>query len=183
MKINSVKKCFLAFLFLTALIVPVHAAGDWASRWNYTTDGGVMALAIDDVDKDGFPEVVAATTASTMLQGGAMGSSSWLYVLDKDGNQKWNKGSSVFGGKITTILIDELDNSGKKIIVGSGSYVHFFDGAGNAEQKINIAKYGFEVMNIVIDDDRRGDICLQQQEAAFILYRRHAAEDNRLLCR
>jgi len=153
MKNNSVTKCFLVFLFLIALISQAQAATDWASRWNYTTDGGVMGLAIGDIDKDGFPEIAVATTASSLVSGGAIGSSSWFYLLDKDGNEKWTKGGTTFGGKITTDMIGDLEGDGtNEVIVGSGSYVHFFTSTGDEDAKINIAKFGFEVTNVIIAD-------------------------------
>lgn len=155
MNVRAVK---ISLVFLLALIIVESVyASDYILRWNYSTEGGVIGVAVDDLDGDGFKEIIAATAEDTRIgnMGGAAGS---LYVLKDNGELKWSKASNVFGWKINSLLVGDLEGDNRKeVIVGAASKIHFFD-SGGAGSKIDLQKYGYEVNGLLMEDVNRDGV-------------------------
>jgi len=139
-------RIFLAILVLINLVVLCSAKSTeyLDLKWKYLSDGAVVFVHVDDLDNDGFKEVIAAASKETMI-----GGSGWIYVFDREGNMTWKYD---LPGPISSILIDDLNNDGKKeIIVGIFSYVHVLDSDGIEEWKSR-TDYRCKVISLFVDD-------------------------------
>ena len=143
-------RIFLAILVLINLVVLCSAKSTeyLDLKWKYLSDGAVVFVHVDDLDNDGFKEVIAAASKETMI-----GGSGWIYVFDREGNMTWKlTGKYDLPGPISSILIDDLNNDGKKeIIVGIFSYVHVLDSDGIEEWKSR-TDYRCKVISLFVDD-------------------------------
>lgn len=113
-------------------------------KWEYSANGAVIFVHVDDLNDDGFKEIVVGASREIIL-----GGSGWVYLLDRDGNLKWKYD---LPGPISAMLVDDLDNDGKKeIISGVFSYVHVLDSNGNLKWKSR-TDYQYKVMSLYADD-------------------------------
>jgi len=95
--------------------------------------GGIVSVAVADLDNDGMGEILA-------------GSWPTLSVFDHEGNSEWNYTT---GGRINALVSEDLDNDGnKEIIIGSND-VYVLDNKGELICK-NPA--GSEVYALAMED-------------------------------
>ena len=104
--------------------------------------GGIVSVAVADLDNDGTGEILAG---------------SWpkLSVFDHEGNSEWNYTT---GGRINALVAEDLDNDGnKEIIIGSND-VYVLDNKGEliCENSAGSEVYTLEIKDL--DGDGRAEI-------------------------
>jgi poly-gamma-glutamate synthesis protein (capsule biosynthesis protein) len=85
-------------------------SADGTQRWRYETSAGVWAVAVADLDDDGWPEVVIGGDDGT------------VWVLDHRGRPR---GGIALGGMVHGLRVHDLDDDGQpEILARSGWQVH-----------------------------------------------------------
>ncbi|GAG48301.1 unnamed protein product, partial [marine sediment metagenome] len=102
--------------------------------FNHRMDrGGIVAVAVADLDNDGMGEILA-------------GSWPTLSVFDHEGNSEWNYTT---GGRINALAAEDLDNDGSMEIIIASNDVYVLDTDGELICKNPV---GSEAYTLAIED-------------------------------
>lgn len=138
----------LFIVLLTCLVLSsgIASAEYLNVRWNYTTKATVRQVYIDDLDNDGMKEVIAGVSEERIS-----GTAGWVYLLNKDGNKKWDYTNIQ---AISSMLVDDLNNDGKKeVIVGVFYNIYFLNGNGEKTANLQISTPNqFGVVDMLAED-------------------------------
>lgn len=112
-------KRILVFTLVSVLLLSSSVSGDSGDylrmEWNYTVKEFLSGLAVEDLDGDGFSEVVASSSS----EGG-------VYALDYKGGMSWGTNLQTY---LFFVYASDLDSDNRsEVITGSGRGIYVLDG-------------------------------------------------------
>ena len=104
--------------------------------------GGIVSVAVADLDNDGTGEILAGSWPA-------------LSVFDHEGNSKWNYTT---GGRVNALTAQDLNNDGNKEVIIASNDVYVLDNEGKllCENSAGSEVYALEIKDL--DGDGRAEI-------------------------
>ncbi|MBU4406076.1 MAG: VCBS repeat-containing protein, partial [Candidatus Altiarchaeota archaeon] len=109
---------------------------------NRMEGGGIVSVAVADLDNDGTGEILAGSWPA-------------LSVFDHEGNSKWNYTA---GGRVNALVAEDLDNDGNKEIIIASNDIYVLDNEGEliCKNPVGSEVYALEIKDL--DGDGRAEI-------------------------
>ncbi|MBU0761899.1 MAG: VCBS repeat-containing protein [Candidatus Altiarchaeota archaeon] len=117
---------------------------DGTLLWNYQTNGGVLAIAVGDVEEDSKPEV-------------AVGAYPALHLLSNDGRLLWSDTTHV-NTYVEDVVVLDLDDDGKEEVVAASADVTAFDQGGKPMWSGTTDSRVYSLAKIDLDDDKKEEV-------------------------
>jgi len=148
--------------FVSLPVMPAHADRGVAvgPYWQQNVEGNLTALAVDDLDGDGWAEIVVGTDEGQVIAWRAEGEPAWAFAVESD----W----------VTGLTIADLDLDGKQevFVIASGilptSYLYVLRADGNLAWSYSVRDEIWGVHLLNLDDDGANEVLLAARNPTIL---------------